>query len=76
MQGAAQVPLGSQSLHLGTVALRALQGHEPEAVGHIEASQAPRDPGADAAPRIVEDRELAVPHEARRRVGCTWMRTG
>lgn len=76
MERPTQVLLGAQATHLGPVLGRALERHETQSLTLVQPGQAAGDPRADPAPPVVEDRQAALAHDARRRVGCTWMRTG
>jgi hypothetical protein len=76
MERPAQVVLGAQSAYLWPVLGRALERHEAQPPVPVQPGQAAGDPRADSAAPVVEDRQTALAHDARRRVGCTWMRTG
>jgi hypothetical protein len=71
MEGTAQVACISQAPDLRAVASRPLEGHEAQAPRVVEPGEPSRDPRADRAAGIVEDRQAIPAHDARRRVGCT-----
>lgn len=94
VEGAAQVALIPEALHLGSVGSGPLERHEAQSQASIEPGQPSGHPRTEAAASVVKDRQADVrrreplldrgcrsgagplDHEARSRVGRTWMRTG
>jgi hypothetical protein len=76
MERTTEVLLGAQSTHLGPVLGSALEGHETQPLLPVHSGQSAGDARADATAPVIEDRQAALAHDARRRVGRTWMRTG